>query len=135
MIILIIENFEILRRDTCSRAIRFPTRRRSPGGRGCLQLLRDGAKLVRDVDDILEELGPLHTLQRDMFAAVQQTLPASGSLTSGAGALLELIGFESCSLDELVSVSPMPLVQVMAQLSTLELEGLIRRCPGGYIRC
>ena len=27
-----------------------------PGGRGCLGLLRDGAKMVQGIDDILEEL-------------------------------------------------------------------------------
>ena len=104
-----------------------------PGGRGCLQLLRDGAKLVRDVDDILEELGPLHALQRDMFTPVHSPMTAGNG--SGAGALLDMVGFESSSLDELVSASRLPVAQVMAQLSALELEGLVRRCPGGYIRC
>jgi DNA processing protein len=33
------------------------------GGRGCLQLIRDGAKMVQDVDDILEELGSLYARQ------------------------------------------------------------------------
>src|SRR6056297_3600998 len=34
-----------------------------PGGRGCLQLLRDGAKMVQGVDDVLEELGALYAVQ------------------------------------------------------------------------
>lgn len=102
------------------------------GGLGCLQLIRDGAKLVRDVDDILEELGPLHALQRDLFTPLYQAPPRCGN---GAGALLEMVGFECCSLDQLVDASGLPAAQVMAQLSSLELEGLVRRRAGGYIRC
>lgn len=103
------------------------------GGRGCLQLLRDGAKLVRDLEDILEELVPLYALQRDFFDADWPT-GSNAEAPAGAAALLELVGFEACSLDQLASVAGLPVAQVMAQLSTLELEGLIRRCPGGYIR-
>lgn len=103
-----------------------------PGGRGCLQLIRDGAKLVRDVDDILEELGPLHAVQRDLFTPLNQRQPDRGN---DPGGLLQMVGFECCSLDQLVDASGLPVAHVMAQLSALELEGLVRRCPGGYIRC
>ncbi len=49
------------------------------GGRGCLQLIRDGAKMVQDVDDILEELGPLYALQRDLAT----TAPARQACADG----------------------------------------------------
>jgi DNA processing protein len=98
------------------------------GGRGCLELLRDGAKMVRGVDDVLEELWPLATLLRDQRPVA--SLPrASGS------PLLEMVGFEPTSPDELMKATGLSVDQVSAQLTGLELEGLIRRCPGGYIRC
>ena len=99
-----------------------------PGGRGCLELLRDGAKLVRGVDDVLEELWPLGTVLRDQLPMVSPPA-ASGSL------ILDRVGFEPTSPDQLVAATGLSVVQVSSQLTGLELEGLIRRCPGGYIRC
>jgi DNA processing protein len=97
------------------------------GGRGCLELLRDGAKLVRDVDDILEELAPL-------TAVLRSQLPDSGGAPGGDSTLLELVGFEAVSADELRQVSGLSVSELASQLTSLELEGLICRCPGGYIR-
>ncbi len=98
------------------------------GGQGCLQLLRDGAKLVRGVDDILEELGPL-------TAWLRAQLPAEAVDTSSHPALLAMVGFEPVSTDELQQVSGLSFSELANQLSRLELEGVICRCPGGYIRC
>jgi DNA processing protein len=101
------------------------------GGRGCLHLLRDGAKMVLDVDDILEELGPLYALQRRCATAA-----SSGRRASPQGSwLLPLVGFEVAALDELVQRSARPVAQVLAELSALELTGQVERTAGGYIRC
>lgn len=101
------------------------------GGRGCLQLIRDGAKMVQGVDDILEELGPLYAVQQDCFAA-----PPSGRNTPPDESwLLSLVGFEVVTLDELVQSSARPVAQVLGELSALELTGQVARTAGGYIRC
>jgi DNA processing protein len=101
------------------------------GGRGCLQLIRDGAKLVQDVDDILEELGPLYALQRD-FAMAE---PPGRRAPPDESWLLTLVGYEVVALDELAQRSSRPVAQVLAELSTLELTGQVVRTAGGYIRC
>lgn len=98
------------------------------GGRGCLELLRDGAKLVCGVDDILEELSPLTALLRER-------LPVSKRPLSECGGLLGSLGFEPASVDELQDISGMSVSEISTQLTRLELEGLIRRCSGGYVRC
>lgn len=98
------------------------------GGRGCLQLLRDGAKMVQGVDDILEELGPLY---RFLYDATEDTSPASTPVSW----LLEQVGYEAVALDDLVARTARPVAQVMAELSALELVGQIARTAGGYIRC
>lgn len=100
------------------------------GGLGCLQLLRDGAKMVRDVQDIVEELGPLYHCQCDMLAAAD----AEPAAPAAQQALLDLVGFEACSLDQLVASAGLPVEQVLEQLSRLETTGLVQRCAGGYIR-
>ena len=102
------------------------------GGRGCLQLIRDGAKMVLHVDDILEELGSMYTVHQGHAATVSgdgQTVSADTSW------LLPLVGFEVASLDELVRRSARPAAQVLGELSALELAGQVVRTAGGYIHC
>jgi DNA processing protein len=101
------------------------------GGRGCLHLIRDGAKMVCDVDDILEELGSLYAVQ-------QSALPATRSPEQPASLehdwVFALVGYEATALDELVRISARPVAQVLGALSALELEGRVARTAGGYIR-
>ena len=102
------------------------------GGRGCLKLIRDGAKMVQEVNDILEELGPLYALQQASYAAAS---PGNRHAPSSRSWLLTLVGFEAVALDELVKYSGRPAAQVLAELSALELSGLVVRTAGGFIRC
>jgi DNA processing protein len=101
------------------------------GGKGCLHLIREGAKMVQSVDDILEELGPLYRLQREGKDSgfPEKEAPPTASW------LLALVGFEAVDLDELVKQSARPAAQVRAELSALELAGQVTRTAGGYIRC
>jgi DNA processing protein len=101
------------------------------GGSGCLQLIRDGAKMVRQIEDILEELGPLYARQCDSISPASPLLPA----TSGSSWLLPLVGFEVVSLDTLAQRSARPVSQVLGELSALELAGQVALVAGGYIRC
>ncbi|MCB1676881.1 MAG: DNA-processing protein DprA [Halioglobus sp.] len=101
-------------------------------GAGCLHLLRDGAKMVQRVEDVLEELDPLLSLQREMTAP--EGAPA-GQLAPELRPLAELVGCDAVSVDELVQASALPVAQVIASLSQLELAGVVTRCAGGYIRC
>lgn len=98
------------------------------GGRGCLQLIRDGAKMVLQVDDILEELGPMYAVQQEHSPIARPALVDDSWMST-------LVGFEVVSLDELVLRSARPVAQVLAELSALELAGQIERIAGGYIRC
>lgn len=105
------------------------------GGRGCLQLIRDGAKMVLELQDILEELGPLFALQQDCFESAAVSGVPVADASKGELWLLKLVGFEVVTLDELVSQSGRPAAQVLAALSALELSSLVARTAGGYIRC
>ncbi len=100
------------------------------GGRGCLQLIRDGAKMVLAVEDILEELAPLYTLQQHRADA-----PSAEAVAPNTSWLLGFVGFEMVTLDELVHRSARPVAQVLGELSVLELGGQVTRMAGGYIRC
>ena len=101
------------------------------GGKGCLHLIRDGAKMVQVIDDILEELGPLYQLQQELLTPHR----SADEIPLELSALLQWVGFEAVTLDQLVQHSSLPVAQVLADLSALELAGRIARCAGGYIRC
>ncbi|MEP5567842.1 MAG: DNA-processing protein DprA [Halioglobus sp.] len=122
------------------------------GGAGCLHLLRDGAKMVLGIGDILDELGSLYDLQLqlqepDVRAEAESEPGPEAELEpepepeqeqepseENEFAVLSLLCEETCSLDELVAVSGLPVGEVMGQLSTLELTGSVARIAGGYIR-
>ncbi len=133
------------------------------GGRGCLQLIRDGAQMVVDADDILQHLGPLHALQQDWCSALEigdgdsedrnkrcendksndnnyddksgNNLCKKASGRNDTPDLLHSVGFEATSLDALVRSSALPVATVLQQLSQLEMAGQVTQVPGGYIRC
>jgi DNA processing protein len=98
------------------------------GGLGCLQLLRDGAKMVRAVDDILEEFDVGDVPRGVSF----QTAREKGREESW---LLPLLGYEAITLDELVTGTARPAAHLLAELSNLELAGRVQRLSSGYIRC
>jgi len=104
------------------------------GGEGCLHLIRDGAKMVQTIDDVLEELGSLYALQQDLFTPAQAADERAEGLPGGLQQLLDRIGFELTTVDQLLQGSKRPVARVLADLSALEMAGLIVRVAGGYIR-
>ena len=103
----------------------------NPLSRGCHQLIRQGAKLVETADDIVAELAPLvgHMLQ----LSVQPTESPieSAELDAGHNELLQLLGHDPTSPDELAERSGLTIDQVSSILLILELEGKIEKQSGG----
>ena len=106
-----------------------------PAGRGCLGLIRDGAKMVQGIDDILEELGPLYQCQREMQSAEAGEDLVGVPLPECEAEVLGLIGSEVIGVDEIVEHSRLTVARVLSALSTLEVERRIVRSEGGYIQC
>ena len=100
------------------------------GGAGCLQLLRDGARMTLTIDDVLEELGSLYSLQLDLLGSDTARTDASGE----ESALLQLLGYEEVGLDLLASRSGLTVPELLSQLTALEVSGAVVRSPGGYMR-
>lgn len=109
----------------------------SPASGGTLQLLKDGAILVRHVDDILDTWGqadrPSRTAEGTMSAAsatanVPTPLPAS--LSDHQRMLLAAFGSDAIHADQLVQQTGLSVSEVGNDLLLLEMQGLVRRLPG-----
>jgi DNA processing protein len=101
----------------------------SRASRGCHQLIRDGAKLVESVDDVLEELGPLvEAAPRDDGQLIHH--PAELLLNELEQQVLSAIGGEATSIDQIIADTGLPVPQVLSTLSVLEMRRLIRRLSG-----
>ncbi len=102
---------------------------KNPMSKGCHHLLQQGAKLVTTVQDIVEELNlPSVNLQ------VIEKRPHF-KLAKTQENLVKCLGFDVTDVDSLCQKSGLSLSVVMSDLANLEVIGLIKSVPGGYIRC
>jgi len=103
----------------------------NPLTRGCHQLIRQGAKLVEAADDIVAELAPLagHMLQTLDEEAPRRE--ASGEGDEEYVKLLDALGHDPVSSDEIAERSGLTIDQVSSMLLILELEGKIEKLSGG----
>lgn len=97
----------------------------SPQARGCHALIKQGAKLVESAEDILEEL-------RVLRAHPPETAPAEHDDDAApASPLLQALGHDPVTLDALMARTGCDASALMAELMSLELDGLVARLPGG----
>jgi len=105
----------------------------SPQSRGCHALIRQGAKLVESVNDILEELPPLHA-PRVAAASAPSSSNGANAASSPEDPLLEALGFEPVSLDALSARTGWGAAELQARMLGLELDGHVSRLPGGLFQ-
>jgi DNA processing protein len=94
-------------------------------------LLRDGAKLVESVEDILSELR-LDSAQPELPLDLLE--PAPVQLSADETALAALLRETPQPMDDLILEAGLTAARVSAALLTLELKGLARRVPGNAYR-
>lgn len=107
-----------------------PGRVDSRTSRGCHRLLRDGAKLVEHVDDILEELGPLPAAVRRPDGGELRS-PAELRLNDQERQVLDALDDNGALVDEVAVRCGLPISAVLATLCVLETRRLARRLGGG----
>ena len=106
----------------------------SPTSTGPHRLIQEGAKLVQDVEDILNELPALRRAPGPLFAPAAtpgRVAEAPGvSRPAPEDPLLPLLGSEPLQLEELVRAARLPVQDVLSRLTLLELQGLVKELPG-----
>lgn len=109
----------------------------SPQARGCHRLIRDGARLVESVADILEELNLQQALPLTAPGATAgtpdhpTTPPTAPQTDPEYAALLKAMGHDPVALDTLVSRCGLTADAVSSMLLLLELQGRVQALPGG----
>jgi DNA processing protein len=93
----------------------------NPMSGGTNRLIQDGAKLVMNVNDILDELNIAQT-QLQTRTITERIVPANET----EARLLELLGTDPVHVDDLTRLSGLPIASVNSTLTVLELKGLAR---------
>jgi len=107
----------------------------NPLAHGCHALIRQGAKLVESGEHILEELNhlvsPGSTTAVDSVRQDQAALPKSVKLAGEYTELLDAMGYDPVSVNDLVQRSGLTPEQVSSMLLLLELEDRVHSGAGG----
>lgn len=95
----------------------------SPASRGTNRLIKEGAKLVSDVQDILEELN-LTMIPKQL--EMRQLVPENET----ESLILKHLSHEPVHIDEVCRNSRLPIATVSSTLAMMELKGLVRQMGG-----
>jgi DNA processing protein len=101
----------------------------SPLSKGCHLLIKQGAKLVESAQDILEELG-----QSSSEASHSATAPAMPAAGTEPGIVLEALGHDPASADQLGERTGLSAASIAAALLELELGRKVETLPGALFR-
>lgn len=110
----------------------------SPFSKGCHQLIKQGAKLVDDANDILVELQWRNTVASTTKSGDHgETSDAASDYENdtdhdaATDPVLTAMGYDPASIDALMERVDLPADQVLLRITELEIDGVIRSLPGG----
>lgn len=109
----------------------------SAGSRGTNKLIKQGAKLIENTDDILEEILP-QLEEKKLFQPASEPAPKETSaentpkLSAGEQNIIDLISTKKLHIDDLILLSGLPSSELLSTLTRLELQGRIQQHPGKF---
>ncbi|MBI1383097.1 MAG: DNA-protecting protein DprA [Planctomycetaceae bacterium] len=112
--------------DQGRRVYALPGRVDHPMARGCHRILREGAELVEDPEEVLAELG----------AAPSATGPATNAAfgSEPEDPVMGALTGETLLAEEVAERAGVALSEALARLAELELDGRVQRAPGALYR-
>jgi DNA processing protein len=112
----------------------------SPLSQGAHSLIKQGARLVESVEDVMEALGYVgeqlktHTTLAAREATEKVEAPlfdtARFNLKGHEKTIYEALGKEPAHIDQLIADTDLPAGAVNAAVMSLRLKGLIKQLPG-----
>ena len=128
-----------------------PNSVQNPYSQGCHKLIKEGAMLVENVEDILEAIAFQHQprqkiQQQALFdpPVVHSPMQAVANspkfaknlpeLTACQQRLVEHISLEPISIDDLAKACEMEVEVALVEMLTLELLDVVKQVSGGYVR-
>jgi DNA processing protein len=99
------------------------------GSRGPHRLIRQGARLVERVEDILAELPPCGRIVEGTDIPGDET--CHDDLSPDERIVFDAIGCEPKHIDELVEICHIPATAILPVLLNLEMRGMVAPCGGG----
>ena len=105
-----------------------------PRAQGCNQLIRDGAVLIQNAEDVLEAIRPLHLrplAQPGFDYAAPSAAPDASDLERQA--VLDLLSPTAAPVDEVIRQAGLAPSIVQTVLLELELAGRLERHAGGRV--
>lgn len=105
----------------------------NPLARGCHLLIRQGAKLVETVNDVLEELAPAlsELIETENIRPQSNQAITSSTLDHDYQQLLEAMGFDPISTDSIMERTGIAPENISSMLLLLEMDGQISSEHGG----
>jgi DNA processing protein len=120
-----------------------PGRIDSPASAGCHKLLKQGARLVDSIEEIMDALGHVGTglkdhadaAASDAQAKVQRTLfdVSELNLSPEESGILNRLNSEPVHVEDLIQMTQLPAGKIHAAVISLQLKGLVKQLPGNMI--
>lgn len=107
-----------------------PGRVDSPLSEGAHRLIREGATLVRTVDDLLEQIAPVLADRGGSGRAPAGAAVRLAGADPTAERILRALAAGPASVDELVQSSCLPVSEILASVLDLELRGAVQQVAG-----
>jgi DNA processing protein len=105
-----------------------------PRSAGSNNLLRQGASLAENAQDILNELqGRIGRMSEPGANFANENALSEGDVTTARERLLDTLGPSPLRLDDVIRDIGMPVSAILAALLELELAGKAQRQPGGMV--
>jgi len=99
----------------------------SPLSHGVNELIRDGATLVQNLEDVLEQLG---SVGAEMTEPVPGPTAVPAGLDDTERRIVEMLNAGPLELDEIVRGSEIDSAKIVATMTMLTLKGLVAQRPG-----
>ncbi|GAO38604.1 DNA protecting protein DprA [Sphingomonas changbaiensis NBRC 104936] len=104
-----------------------------PRAQGCNLLIRDGATLIQNAADVLEQIRPIDARAVAQPIGGYESGPVEDASDAEREVVLDLLGPTAVPVDEIIRLSGLPSAVVQTALLELELAGRLERHAGGRV--